>query len=141
MNERATPTERLRASDREFDNMRELLEALMTGLSPAQQRIRMRPDLGWAPPTDVYETETDFVVTMDIAGIVSKDINVYTDGKILTIRADADRCEEHFYELCERYARGAVEEGLRAETAHRSRIAAASREQFHQSMRPDDSTE
>jgi len=46
----------------------------------------MRPNLGWAPPTDVYETETEFIVTMDIAGMDRRDISVLTDGKVLTIR-------------------------------------------------------
>lgn len=75
-----------RLADREFENIRELLEMLMSELSPSQHRLRMKPNLGWAPPTDVYETETDFVVTMDIAGMDSNNINVYTDGKMLTIR-------------------------------------------------------
>ena len=73
-------------ADREFENIRELLEMLMSELSPSQHRLRMKPNFGWAPPTDVYETETDFVVTMDIAGMDSNNINVYTDGKMLTIR-------------------------------------------------------
>ena len=73
----ATIPERRHTVDREFHNIRELLEMLMSEMSPVRQKIPMRPNLGWSPPTDVFETETDFVVTMDIA---------VTDGKILTIR-------------------------------------------------------
>jgi len=39
----------------------------------------------WKPPTDVYETETELVVHMDIAGMSSDDFTVeFADG-ILTI--------------------------------------------------------
>ena len=59
---------------------------LMSEMSPAKHKIPMRPNLGWSPPTDVFETETDFVVTMDIAGMDRNKISVVTDGKMLTIR-------------------------------------------------------
>lgn len=72
--------------DREFHNIRELLEMLMSEMSPTKNKLTMRPDLGWAPPTDVLETETEFVITMDIAGVDRSDINVFTDGKVVTIR-------------------------------------------------------
>ncbi|MEE9271261.1 MAG: Hsp20/alpha crystallin family protein [Candidatus Krumholzibacteria bacterium] len=72
--------------DKEFHNIRELLEMLMTEMSPTKHKLRMRPNLGWAPPTDVYETETEFVVTMDIAGMDRQNIDIFTDGKTITIR-------------------------------------------------------
>ena len=58
----------------------------MSELSPTEHKLKMRPNLGWAPPTDVYETETEFVIAMDIAGMDRNNINVITDGKVLTIR-------------------------------------------------------
>jgi HSP20 family protein len=48
--------------------------------------MSVRPNLGFAPPTDVYETETEFVTTVDIAGMDRSKISVFTDGKVLTIR-------------------------------------------------------
>jgi HSP20 family protein len=79
---------RRRAADREFHNIRELLEMLMSEMRPTKHRMHMRPSLGWAPPTDVYETESEFVVTMDIAGMNPDDIGVITDGKLITIRGN-----------------------------------------------------
>lgn len=90
-------------ADREFHNIRELLEMLMSEMSPAPHRLRMKPDLGWAPPTDVYETETEFIITMDIAGMDRSNINVVTDGRMLTIRGVrnevAPKCKKQFHKM------------------------------------------
>jgi len=96
-------TERLGLVDREFHNIRELLELLMTEQATTKNKIRMRPSFGWAPPTDVYHTETEFVVTMDIAGMDPKEISVFTDGKIVTIRGVRNeitpRCKKQFHTM------------------------------------------
>ena len=81
--------------DKEFHNIRELLEMLMTEMSPIKHKLRMRPNLGWAPPTDVYETETEFVVTMDIAGMDRQNIDIFTDGKTITIRGVRSQVAPH----------------------------------------------
>ena len=39
----------------------------------------------WSPPTDVYETETDFVVRVEVAGIRETDLDVSFENGILTI--------------------------------------------------------
>ncbi|MEJ2722743.1 MAG: Hsp20/alpha crystallin family protein, partial [bacterium] len=97
------PAERRELVDREFHNIRELLELLMAEQVTAKDRMRLHPSLGWAPPTDVYHTETEFVVTMDIAGMDPKDISVFTDGKILTIRGVRNeitpRCKKQFHAM------------------------------------------
>lgn len=89
--------------EREFHNIRELLEMLMSEMSPTKHRMKMRPHLGWTPPTDVYETETEFIVTMDIAGMDPDDISVFTDGQVLTIRGVrkevAPRCKKQFHKM------------------------------------------
>ena len=90
MKKLAVDTDRLGLVDKDFHNIRELLEMLMSEMSPAKHKITMRPSLGWAPPTDVCETETEFIVTMDIAGMDRSNIGVFTDGKILTIRGVRD---------------------------------------------------
>ena len=86
MTQQATSAERRELVDREFNNIRELLEMLMSELAPTKQGMSVRPNLGFAPPTDVYETETEFVTTVDIAGMDRSKISVFTDGKVLTIR-------------------------------------------------------
>ncbi|MFA4947919.1 MAG: Hsp20/alpha crystallin family protein [Candidatus Krumholzibacteriia bacterium] len=47
--------------------------------------VRIHSDLTWEPPTDIAETESEIVVTVDIAGMTGKDISVVTDGKTLRI--------------------------------------------------------
>ena len=86
MSQQSTRVPRYEVADREFHNIRELLDMLMSELSPAKGKINIRPNLGWAPPTDVYETETEFVTTVDIAGMDRNKITVLTDGEVLTIR-------------------------------------------------------
>lgn len=69
----------------EFDNIRELLEMLMSEHTPAKHQIKMKTSFGWEPPMNVFETDTEFVVVMDISGMDQKDIAVFTDGAILRI--------------------------------------------------------
>jgi HSP20 family molecular chaperone IbpA len=89
--------------DKEFHNIRELLEMLMSEMSPTPHRLKTRPNLGWAPPTDVYETETEFIITMDIAGMDRRKISVITDGTVLTIRGVRDevapRGQKQFHKM------------------------------------------
>lgn len=40
----------------------------------------------WSPPTDVYETETDYVVRVEVAGIRETDLEISFEGGILVIR-------------------------------------------------------
>jgi HSP20 family molecular chaperone IbpA len=69
----------------EFDNIRELLEMLMSEHTPAKHKIKMKTSFGWEPPMNVFETEAEFVVIMDISGMERKEISVVTDGNILRI--------------------------------------------------------
>ncbi|MBI4720703.1 MAG: Hsp20/alpha crystallin family protein [Chitinivibrionia bacterium] len=71
---------------REFHNIRELLEILMSEHTPSKHKIKVEAGFGWTPPTDVFETETELVIIMDIAGMNRRDISVMTDGKVLTIQ-------------------------------------------------------
>lgn len=73
------------ANMNEIDNIRELLEMLMSEHTPAKHQIKMKTNFGWEPPMDVFDTETEFVVIMDISGMDRKDIGVFTDGGVLRI--------------------------------------------------------
>ena len=59
---------------------------LMSELSPTKHKLNTRPNLGWAPPTDVFETDKEFVTVVDIAGMDRNKISVFTDGAVLAIR-------------------------------------------------------
>jgi HSP20 family protein len=42
----------------------------------------------WRPPTDVFETENQVVVLVEIAGMKKKDLNVTLTDNVLVIRGD-----------------------------------------------------
>ena len=44
------------------------------------------PERGWTPQTDMFETEDEMVVIVDIAGILENDISVVLNKDILAIR-------------------------------------------------------
>jgi HSP20 family molecular chaperone IbpA len=75
--------EAIRVSD--IENIRELLEMLMSDHTPGKHQIKMKTSFGWEPPMNVFETDSEFVVVMVIAGMDPKDIAVFTDGSILRI--------------------------------------------------------
>jgi HSP20 family protein len=86
MHERTRNDGKIGFVDKEFHNIRELLEMLMSEHTPSKYKIKTKSSLSWSPPMDVFETDTEFVVIMDIAGMVRQDIGVFTDGKILRIQ-------------------------------------------------------
>ncbi|MCJ7577321.1 MAG: Hsp20/alpha crystallin family protein [candidate division Zixibacteria bacterium] len=55
-------------------------------------KIRRSPVLTakrlWRPPTDVFETENQVVVLVEIAGMKKKDLNVTLTDNVLVIRGD-----------------------------------------------------
>jgi HSP20 family molecular chaperone IbpA len=61
--------------------------------------IYVRP---WRPPTDVYETDTDVMVEVEVAGMREDDFHVSLDGRLLTIsglRLDKSREGRAYHEM------------------------------------------
>lgn len=52
---------------------------------PGQWRITLRTPQ-WRPPTDVFETDDEFVIRVEIAGMREEDFNIEMDERILSIR-------------------------------------------------------
>jgi len=67
------------------------------------RKISASGTLGWRPQTDVYETESELVVLMDISYINPQEIEVEIDETTLFIRGvriDHDREEKrHYYKM------------------------------------------
>jgi len=42
----------------------------------------------WSPPTDVYETERDYVVRVEVAGMREEDFDISFEDKFLTINGN-----------------------------------------------------
>ncbi|MBZ0264963.1 Hsp20/alpha crystallin family protein [bacterium] len=56
----------------------------------------MHADIGWHPAADMYETENNFVITIDLAGVSPKDISLILDKDSLLLRGmrKEPHCEE-----------------------------------------------
>jgi HSP20 family molecular chaperone IbpA len=72
------------AEEDERDPLHDMF-GLFTNERSGRGKVRIHSDLTWEPPTDIIETESEIVVTVDIAGMSGKDISVVTDGKTLRI--------------------------------------------------------
>jgi HSP20 family molecular chaperone IbpA len=44
--------------------------------------------IGWSPPTDVYETNREFVVVAALPGVEPADVEIILEGRVLTIRGE-----------------------------------------------------
>ena len=71
---------------RESDDVNDELDFLFNNFFQSRHPVMMPVKKGWKPRTDVYETEEEVVVVMDIAGIEVRDFRVDLDGSTLVIR-------------------------------------------------------
>ncbi|MDP8229147.1 MAG: Hsp20/alpha crystallin family protein [Candidatus Electryoneaceae bacterium] len=51
-----------------------------SGLNPESEGT------GWSPASDVFETETDIIVIIDIAGIQTQDVSLQIDKDVLIVK-------------------------------------------------------
>lgn len=69
----------------------------------ANRPVGMQGDIGWRPATDVYETEGEFIVQVDLAGMQRDHIEVWVDGPYLSIRGTrrdiAPPGKKHFHKM------------------------------------------
>jgi HSP20 family protein len=69
----------------------------------SSKAIGMHGDLGWRPATDVYETEQEFIVQVDLAGMERGQIEVYVDAGFLIVRGTrqniAPTGKKHFHKM------------------------------------------
>lgn len=58
----------------------------------------------WLPPVDVYETDTEVVVVMELPGIKKEDVTIELTDDVLTIRGKRERVrkEGETYHIVER---------------------------------------
>ncbi len=68
------------------DSQRSNLEGIRWG-------ILSRPHV-WQPPTDVYETEDDLIVRVEIAGMRESDFTVSIEDRLLSIRGTRPDTQE-----------------------------------------------
>ena len=84
-------------------DLEEIFEILVTSYSQKGGALPAEGDLCWRPATDVYETETSFVVQMDLAGMDPAQIEVVCDGQHLIVRGirseSAEPGRKHFHTM------------------------------------------
>jgi HSP20 family protein len=57
----------------------------------------------WVPPADIYETQNELIVNLDLPGVDAKTVDVSVENNVLTIRGerpfDAKQSRENFHRL------------------------------------------
>jgi len=66
--------------------LEEIFEILVTSYAQKGGVIPGEFDLSWKPATDAYETNDEFIVQMDLAGMDPAQIEVLADDKLLVVR-------------------------------------------------------
>ena len=71
------------------------------GISSFTWRVSLRSPV-WRPPTDMYETETEVIVRVEIAGMQEDDFLIELNGRMLSIRGvRQDAAERRAYHQME----------------------------------------
>jgi HSP20 family protein len=85
--------------ERDWQNLKDVMEHMLQDSS----RTGIGVSIVWHPPTDAYETETQFVVRMDVAGVKREDLSVHLDEGCLLIRGirrdQVPPGKKHFYKM------------------------------------------
>ena len=70
---------------RDRDEMRDRVQRLMGEFLKDMKPLGYQADASFHPPMDVYETENDLIVVMEIAGVRAEDIHVVFEKDTLAI--------------------------------------------------------
>jgi HSP20 family protein len=70
-------------SDDDFKDIQESVDRVFRGLFP--NRFLHLPGETWTPPMDVYETEDEIVIVVELAGAAAEDIEIAFERRVLTI--------------------------------------------------------
>jgi HSP20 family protein len=70
----------------DIKHLQETMERLLSDFAGMRTPLLLGKESVWRPLTDVYETEKEFVVRMDVAGMNPGDFDVLLHGRVLTIK-------------------------------------------------------
>ena len=71
---------------KDFDQFEDQVYRLMSDMFKDAKLLGYQPDRCFSPPMDIYETEENLVVVMEIAGMKPENIQVTFEKDILSIR-------------------------------------------------------
>ena len=80
-------SEPLRAEEK-FSRLERDISSLFDRLFAPAHPFRPVAEGGWHPFTDLYETETQYIVRMEIAGVDPETIEVVAQGRCLVVRGE-----------------------------------------------------
>jgi HSP20 family protein len=70
---------------KDFDQFKDQVYRLMSDMFKDAKPLGYQPDQSFSPQMDIYETEENLVVVMEIAGMKAEDIHVVFDKNTLSI--------------------------------------------------------
>lgn len=71
---------------KDIQYLQETVERLLSDFSRLRTPLLLGKASVWRPLTDVYETDKELVVRMDVAGVDPQDFDIALRGRVLTIR-------------------------------------------------------
>ena len=72
----------------QLDMMQQEMQRLLNHLAGSKPpQVRFSP-AGWEPAIDVYETDDEIVVIVELAGVKEEDLEILVDRDIFTIRGE-----------------------------------------------------
>ena len=82
-------------ADDEVRRMEMEVDRIFKNLLVSKNPLGMLSESVWQPPTDVYETPAEIVVSVEIPGIQREDVSIFIVDDVLTIRGRrSDRSQE-----------------------------------------------
>jgi len=83
--------------------LQETMERLLSDFSGLKTPLVLGKESLWRPLTDVYETDKELVIRMDVAGVDPRDFELMVRGRVLTIRGvrrdPAPAARKHFHKM------------------------------------------
>jgi HSP20 family protein len=64
-----------------------------------QIELDSRPKPAWSPPLSVWESDTEFLVSVDLPGVTREQVEIVTHGKLLTITGTRRAPGSHEFRL------------------------------------------
>lgn len=83
--------------------LQETMERLLSDFSSLKTPLVLGKESVWRPLTDVYETERELIIRMDVAGMDPHDFDLALRGRVLTIsgvrRDPTPTAKKHFHKM------------------------------------------
>jgi HSP20 family protein len=88
---------------RDMRHLQETMERLLSDFSRLRMPLMLSKESVWRPLTDVYETDDELIVRMEIAGMDPQDLSVTLGERLLVlkgVRRDPGRAgRRHFHKM------------------------------------------